>query len=349
MPPQQQRYFPHRPLRESPQASADSCISFVDSDDDLDEEVEDDDDVNLQFALPAYTVRRSPEPPAVPSTPSDFSELFPSRRKLKVRHDDTTLDGNMNLRIDTKVTAHNGRQCDMTLFHLRMHDLQTREFSLRRYCRDSGREVCNSARRKAQPAPPPGRASQNHQRRPSLQRSLSNALNSLRPRSDSKLARRGSSGGGSNPGSGAGGLKRNDSGYGSLHSVDFDRLDASRSGRDAPNQTPAASATAPIKLEFSNYAQVDVKRAGTRARARYEFDYWGTHYVWRRVTRKDTPSPTFHLTRAGGGDEVVAYIVPASLSGAQEAEERRRGGWVPPCSMWIADEKIVASQKDISE
>jgi hypothetical protein len=40
------------------------------------------------------------------ATPSDFSELFPSHRRLIVRHDDSTLDGNMNLRIDTEVTMH---------------------------------------------------------------------------------------------------------------------------------------------------------------------------------------------------------------------------------------------------
>jgi len=235
----------------------------------------------------------------------------------------------MNLRIDTQVINRNGRACDMTLFHLRIHDIQTREFSLRRYCRDSGREVCNSTR-KTQKAI-------TQQRRQSLQRSLSNALNSLRPRSagESKLSTNGAT------------LQRNDSGYGSMHSVDFQRGDSSRSGRDEAYQR-ITSTTAPVKLEFSNYAQVEVKRSGSLKHRRCEFDYWGARYSWRRVTRSDGASPSFHLLRSGS-EHAVAYIVPCALTKMQEMQERSRGNWVPPCTMWIADDTIIAAQKDISD
>jgi hypothetical protein len=287
-----------------------------------------DDDDDDDYEMPAYMTRQLCKPSAIPATPADFSDLFPSRRKLKVRHDETTPDGDMNLRIDTQVINRNGRACDMTLFHLRIHDVQTREFSLRRYCRDSGREVCNSTR-KTQKAIP--------QRRPSLQRSLSNALNSLRPRSagESKLSANGLK------------LRRNDSGYGSMHSVDFQRGDSSRSARDEAYQK-TVSTTAPVKLEFSNYAQVEVKRLGSLNHRRCEFDYWGAHYSWKRVARKDCSSPSFHLIKSGS-EHAVAYIVPSALSKAQEAQERSRGFWVPPCTMWIADDATVAAQKDISE
>jgi hypothetical protein len=87
----------------------------------------------------------------VAASPKDFAELFPSARKLLIKHDDTTIDGNMNLRIDTSVKTTSGQLKDMTLFHLRMHDLKRREFSIRRYCRDSGREVCHSSRKPEQP------------------------------------------------------------------------------------------------------------------------------------------------------------------------------------------------------
>lgn len=83
---------------------------------------------------------------AVPSNPRTFASLFPSSRRLLIRHDDATLDGNMNLRVDTTV-ARSGYQRDVILFHLRMHDLYSRKFSFRRYCRDSGGEVCHSARK----------------------------------------------------------------------------------------------------------------------------------------------------------------------------------------------------------
>ncbi|KAJ6168439.1 hypothetical protein N7497_001282 [Penicillium chrysogenum] len=77
---------------------------------------------------------------AIPSTPSSFAPLFPSSRRLLIRHDDATIDGNMNLRVDTSVHLRDGSHRDVILFHLRMYDLFSRKFSLRRYCRDSGRE-----------------------------------------------------------------------------------------------------------------------------------------------------------------------------------------------------------------
>jgi hypothetical protein len=62
-----------------------------------------------EFEVPEY----STEPyvaNVIAATPSDFSELFPSHRRLQIRHDDSTLDGNMNLRVDTEVTVH-GMNC----------------------------------------------------------------------------------------------------------------------------------------------------------------------------------------------------------------------------------------------
>ena len=79
---------------------------------------------------------------AIPATPRDFAELFPSGRRLSIHHDDSTVDGNMNLRVDTLVeTEWSDQKENLTLFHLKMNDLKSRDCSLRRYCRDSGREV----------------------------------------------------------------------------------------------------------------------------------------------------------------------------------------------------------------
>lgn len=102
---------------------------------------------------PRYQVfDRRPEllpPDALASNPRIFADLFPSSRRLLIRHDDTTLDGNMNLRVDTVVPHRYGYLQDVTLFHLRMYDLFSRKFSFRRYCRESGREVCHTERKKA--------------------------------------------------------------------------------------------------------------------------------------------------------------------------------------------------------
>lgn len=225
-----------------------------------------------------------------------------------------------------------GRRCDMTLFHLRMHDLRDREFSLRRYCRDSGREVCHSSR-KLQRSPV--------EKRPGFQRSLSNALSRMRPRlSEQRVPTLGS-------------LARNDSGYGSTQgsirsSTEIDNESRPRSANGALQQDQPEPNT--IKLEYSNYAQVAVRRTGRTGVKRYEFEYWGVQYVWKRFVRNDGQSQavSLHLVEAGS-DVVLAYIVPFPLSPAQVEEERSKGGWIPPCSMWIADETIVLGQKDVAE
>jgi hypothetical protein len=308
------RFFPEREPLASPKTSVETYASTVPSEEALSDGLG-------EFELPEYTAEQYDS--VVPSTPSDFSELFPSDRRLTIRHDDTTLDGNMNLRIDTEVRA-NGRRCDMTLFHLRMHDLKERQFSLRRYCRDSGREVCHSVLKTQKPVV---------EKRPGFQRSLSNVLSSMLPKSDTKVPTMSS-------------LKRNDSGYGSMHSVEFD---------DGPlpvvdERKNQQQMTHTMKLEFSNYAQLDVTRVGTKSGKRYEFDYWGVNYAWKRVVQRqqDSVVTRFHLVKAGS-EQVLAHIVPVALSRSEARQEEAKGGWIAPCSMWIDDNSIIESQKDVSE
>ena len=316
--------FPEKEQFESPSTSStsvDTYASTVPSEEALIEDLD-------HFHLPEYTAQHYDT--AIPATPSDFSELFPSHRRLAIRHDDSTLDGNFNLRIDTEVHA-SGRRCDMTLFHLRMHDLKERQFSLRRYCRDSGREVCHSLLKTAKPKAVP-------EKRPGFQRSLSNALNNILPKSPESRPTTLSS------------LKRNDSGYGSMYSGDFD--DDDEDFTPVPDESKTQThMTHTMKLEFSNYAQLDVTRAGAKANKRYEFDYWGVSYSWKRIIQRrhdGTQQVSFHLVRAGS-EEVLAYIIPISLSPSEACEEEAKGGWIAPCTMWIADERIVRSQKDVSD
>jgi hypothetical protein len=308
------RFFPEKEPLASPKTSVETYASTVPSEEALSDGLG-------EFELPEYTAEQYDS--VVPATPSDFSELFPSDRRLTIRHDDQTLDGNMNLRVDTEVRA-SGRRCDMTLFHLRMHDLKERQFSLRRYCRDSGREVCHSVLKTQKPVV---------EKRPGFQRSLSNALSSMLPKSDTKVPTMSS-------------LKRNDSGYGSMHSVEFD---------DEPlpvvdERKGLQQLTHTVKLEFSNYAQLDVTRAGAKSGKRYEFDYWGVNYAWKRVVQRqhDSVVTRFHLVKAGS-EQVLAHIVPVALSRSEARQEEAKGGWIAPCSMWIDDSSIIESQKDVSE
>lgn len=254
------------------------------------------------------------------STPSSFASLFPSSRRLLIRHDDATIDGNMNLRVDT--VAHNraGYQQDVILFHLRMYDLFSRKFSFRRYCRDSGREVCHSARKEA---------SSGHDRGPMFRRSLSSVLASLRP---------GSSGGTS--GLQPGDIKRQDSG--------FENIGPSEENLEHGERAPALVDT--ILLEFSNYAHVELRRRGPGTAKRYEYEYWSTKYQWRREFRKegDLREVSYYLvdTRTS---KTIAHMVPAILTPVEAVEEESKGGWVPPCSLWISDPSVYERMPDVAE
>lgn len=267
---------------------------------------------------------------AIPSTPSDFAELFPSERLLSIRHDDSTSDGNMNLRVDTVYEASHCHPVDITLFHLRMHDLKARQFSLRRYCRESGREVCHSVRRCQKSSV---------ERRVGFQRSLSNAFSCLRTIAENKSPAPSDK------------LKRSDSGYESLKShksVPLDQQPATPTSFVGRGHVPIPTKT--IKLEFSNYAQVDVKRRGAKSSKRFEFEYWGVQYVWKRITVRTGSSRevSFRLFR-NNDDRSIARILPTPLSGVQEREEESQGGWIPPCTMAITDEEVIQNHNEISE
>ena len=258
------------------------------------------------------------------STPDDFSRWFPTTRRMFIRHDDSTIDGNMNLQLYTEVPQE-GRKVDLTLFHLRMHDLKNREFSLRRYCRDSGREVCHSSRKYTQPAA----------KRPGFQRSMSNALSTLKGKSDSKMATLES-------------LKRQDSGYGSVCEDDMHLEDIRQSPK---SRTSIPIPTNTTHLEFSNYAHVDVKRRGTKTSKRYGFEYWGTAYAWKRVATQhgNFKQVAYHLVDTQTSS-AVAHIVPDIMTAREARQEEAKGGWIPPCSFYINSRRIENEKlTDIAE
>lgn len=308
---------------DDPRSSAETYASTVPSDVDIDEETLSDE----HYPIPRPELYSSK---AVPSTPSDFAELFPSDRLLSIRHDDSTPDGNMNLRVDTLYEPSRCSPIDITLFHLRMHNLKTRDFSLRRYCRESGREVCHSVRKYQKSGA---------ERRMGFQRSLSNAFASLRTITEHK----------STPMTEK--LKRSDSGYESLKSrksIELDQQAASSTNTVSRTHMPIPTKT--IKLEFSNYAQVELKRRGAKSSKRYEFEYWGVHYVWKRITVRNGYSKevSFRLFRINE-DDAIARLLPTPLSGVQEREELSKGGWVPPCTMGITHRLIIDNHNEISE
>ncbi|KAL1847580.1 hypothetical protein Plec18167_009448 [Paecilomyces lecythidis] len=262
----------------------------------------------------------------VPSNPSTFAVLFPSTRRMLIRHDDTTTDGNMNLRVDTLIPDKVGRQQEVTLFHLRMHDLHKRKFSFRRYCRDSGREVCHSSRKRSIRAV---------EKRPALERSLSTVLEKIR---------RGSSGSANTTIV----LKHQDPSYkpGTEEEALFD--DESTSNKDELDKSAGDENV--MLLEFSNYAHVEVKRRGTGSSKRYEFEYWSTRYQWRREHRKDGEFKeiSYHLVDMTSAKS-VAHIVPEPLTPMESIEEKSKGGWIPPSSLWISDSSVYEKMHDVAD
>ncbi|KAK0124846.1 hypothetical protein ONS96_008725 [Cadophora gregata f. sp. sojae] len=302
-------------------SSTETYSSTVESFEELCEEPE---SYDPEYEVPEY---RDPVSHNLrPSTPSDFAEFFPTMNRLCIRHDDTTHDGNMNLRVDTE-----RRRGTIQLFHLKMNDLKKREFSLRRYERSSGREVCHSARKFTTPS---------SEKRPAMARSVSNALASIVKPDFKRATSALSSQNAKKP------IKRQDSGYGSNSEDEFDEdyfpSPKSKSAIQIPSNT--------TKLEFSNYSQVLVKRRGAKSSKRYEFEYWGHDYTWKRVVKKDGDGKevSYHLYQNETGN-AIAHIVPELRSRSQVREEERNGGWIKPCSLWLADKSVMEAVTDVAD
>ncbi|PHH59798.1 hypothetical protein CDD81_2565 [Ophiocordyceps australis] len=243
---------------------------------------------------------------ATPSDATSFARLFPSRHRLAIRLDDAAADG-MNVRVDTEAAPGHAVQ----LFHLRMRNLARRDFSLRRYARASGREVCSSSRAFA-PAP-----------------SVAFALRSLRRASLSSMH------------SFAASAEHVAASSSSLASSDC--IAEATQAADVHGLVP----TDTIRLEFTNYARVDLHRRSRRA-VRYSFEWWGRKYAWRRAVDKTLGSVAWHLVCQGAA-EPVAHVVPDLRSPSQVDADKRAGVWLPPCYMWISDQSIVDALTDVAD
>jgi hypothetical protein len=188
-----------------------------------------------------------------------------------------------------------------------MNDLRSRELSLRRYCRDSGREVCKTIRKEKK------------KDRPTLTKSLSSAFSNVMKRNDHVVPHMHH-------------LQRNDSGYESVfaHPVEDD-TEHRNPEKGQPTLSTLPSNT--IKFEFANYANVELKRQGTGVNKGYKFEYWGHDYTWKRSKCQNGQSEeiSFQLLRK---DKALplAHIVPVPLTKQQARDEAAKGGWIPPCS-----------------
>ena len=258
------------------------------------------------------------QPDALATSPAEFGELFPSTRRMLIQHDDTTPDGNLNLRLDTELTVSKGHKVKLTLFHLRMYDLSERQFSLRRYQRQSGREVCNSKRKYLKPT---AKSSSSHPRR----RSITSALTKLnlrtlkskpRPKTPQQVEEEQES---------------------------DDDLDFLAAQADVKATIPTTS----VSLEFSNYAQVELKRS-RRGESKYDFEYWGDRFTWRRTVYRDETELVFSFELINLSSGIcIAHITPDKLSQRQTRQEAAQGSWVPPCSMRLNEKDVSNDLGDV--
>ncbi|KAI5786090.1 hypothetical protein FPQ18DRAFT_264329 [Pyronema domesticum] len=291
-----------------PHTSANTyCTTVASCDDD------EDDHYNGRFGY-IHQIQQT----ATPATPEEFAKLFPSgEKRLLIKHDDSTLDGHMNVRVDTMAPATTRvPERRLTLFHVRMYDIHDRDFSVRRYGRECGREVAHVKRKM-----------QKTIARPNLQRSVSKALSSFMAKHDSDPECRK--------------LERSDSGYGSV-----DEEEDSSSGTTTPANKKATNT---CTLEFSNYAHVDLTRKGAKTAKKYDFEYWGKSYSWRRTIVGEHIH--YSLTNNATAN-IVAQIRPDTLTPYMAAIEEAKGGFVPPSSMYIYNNKadpVNSSNADVAD
>ncbi|KAF3269755.1 hypothetical protein TWF970_010874 [Orbilia oligospora] len=281
---------------------------------------EDVDDRRLYRTEPKYI------PEVKPSTPPLFAHLFPSTRRLTIKHDDD-FDGNMNLRVDTNMSHSSEPPRLITLFHMKMNNLKNRDMVLRRYGRDCGREVVNFRRKYAKPA----------SGRPKLERSGSKLMSSLMGKSDPKDRT----------------LSRQDSGYESGEDDEEELSDVEQKGHAPADTTNHGIPTNTTMLEFSNYAHVDLKRRGSKGSKRYEFEYWGKSYAWKRkITVYGQEESCSYFLVNTATNNIIAHIRPDNLSPSEVAEEQAKGGFVPPSTMWLCDDtddSVVGSMCDVAD
>jgi hypothetical protein len=51
-------------------------------------------------------------------------------------------------------------------------------------------------------------------------------------------------------------------------------------------------------------------------------------------------------TRCG---KTIAHLVPDTLAPLEVEEEEKKGGWVPPSSLWISDPEVYGTMPDVAE
>jgi len=148
-------------------------------------------------------------------------------------------------------------------------------------------------------------------------------------------------------------LARQDSGYESCEEDDEDLSDTDQKAASTTEKNAHGLPTNTTMLEFSNYAHVELKRRGSKGNKRYEFEYWGKSYAWKRKITMygQEESCSYYLVNTATNN-IIAHIRPDNLSPNEVAEERAKGGFVPPSTMWLCDDtsdSVIGSMCDVAD
>lgn len=268
---------------------------------------------------------------AIPSTPKNFSQLFPSYDTLFLHLNNEAEDDNITLSVATATSE--GIRPLVQLFCLKLQDIRRREFSLRRYHRSSKREVCHTSR-----------VHRRHVRkRTRVRRSISNSISSIHSMSSgrrSSASSRMSSQVSSSSGAGSEAFQSN-----SIPARNENFL----------HRPSSPEPTNQIKMTFSSHTHVDLFRKGKGfgKRKYYKFDYWGTKYHWRRRI-EDGPFGVViqYSLYEVPGQSLLAQIRVQQVEEVEGHDPNVFRGWLPHARMRIVHEKIIFSgskRRDIPE
>ena len=273
---------------------------------------------------PSHLNTESQKPNLSHSNADNFSSLFPSCETLFLNHDQGVDDSHMTLSIATATSQGLGPR--VQLFYMKMNDLKKRDFSLRRYHRTSGREVCRTSRvfRKIV------------RKRPRVRRSISNSVSSIHSMSS---GRGGLSGSQTSSQSGA----ESPSGWSDYSVASNLNTNSKRPRRTSSSPEP----TNHIAIDFSDHTHVELSRTGIGRVRNYDFEYWGSKYRWRRTRRKRESLGTElrYSLRSPPQEQVLAHISIEESLESQQVPNKAKRDWIPQARMRITDKEISSGDR----
>lgn len=102
-----------------------------------------------------------------------------------------------------------------------------------------------------------------------------------------------------------------------------------------------------IQLDFSNYSMVQVHCHGRALEQKWYFEYWGRRYKW--IRRRSITLESFTVYELYSGSDKLAWIIPTIRLQSVAVADEEAGGWIPPCSFQLLDERVLSNETDLAE